>query len=79
MIHPDLLRTIVVVLSILFQPVSFIEIKSAFVLFASGSSCVCEPGYRMVASNGGFSVTCEKCPENMVSIECFMFAIMIKY
>uniref|UniRef100_A0A8D2QSC4 Transmembrane protein 67 n=1 Tax=Zosterops lateralis melanops TaxID=1220523 RepID=A0A8D2QSC4_ZOSLA len=68
MIHPDLLRTIVVVLSILFQPVSFIEIKSAFVLFASGSSCVCEPGYRMVASNGGFSVTCEKCPENMSGV-----------
>ncbi|NXS10081.1 MKS3 protein, partial [Neodrepanis coruscans] len=31
---------------------------------AAGSSCVCEPGYKMVSSNGGFSVTCEKCPEN---------------
>ncbi|OWK61420.1 Meckelin [Lonchura striata] len=32
---------------------------------AGGSSCECEPGYRMVSSNDGFSVTCEKCPENM--------------
>ncbi|KFP71627.1 Meckelin, partial [Acanthisitta chloris] len=33
-----------------------------------GTSCVCEPGYRMVSSNGGSSVTCEKCPENMSGI-----------
>ncbi|KAM6281994.1 meckelin isoform 1-T1 [Porphyrio hochstetteri] len=31
----------------------------------SGSSCVCQPGYRMVSSNGGSSVICEKCPGNM--------------
>ncbi|KAF4798028.1 hypothetical protein TURU_066463 [Turdus rufiventris] len=39
---------------------------------AGGSSCVCEPGYRMVSSNGGFSVTCEKCPENMTGGLCFL-------
>ncbi|XP_075599833.1 meckelin [Balearica regulorum gibbericeps] len=32
---------------------------------AGGSSCVCQPGYRMVSSSGGSSVICEKCPENM--------------
>ncbi|XP_037984807.1 meckelin isoform X2 [Motacilla alba alba] len=35
---------------------------------AGGSSCECEPGYRMVSSNDGFSVTCEKCPENMSGV-----------
>ncbi|XP_030799328.1 meckelin isoform X3 [Camarhynchus parvulus] len=35
---------------------------------AGGSSCECEPGYRMVSSNGGLSVTCEKCPENMSGV-----------
>ncbi|NWQ74411.1 MKS3 protein, partial [Columbina picui] len=29
-----------------------------------GSSCECQPGYRMVSSNGGSSVICEKCPAN---------------
>lgn len=37
--------------------------------FFSGSSCVCQPGYRTVSSSGGSSVVCEKCPENMVSIK----------
>uniref|UniRef100_A0A8C5IRD6 Transmembrane protein 67 n=1 Tax=Junco hyemalis TaxID=40217 RepID=A0A8C5IRD6_JUNHY len=35
---------------------------------AGGGSCECEPGYRMVSSNGGLSVTCEKCPENMSGV-----------
>ncbi|NXI58330.1 MKS3 protein, partial [Chloroceryle aenea] len=33
-----------------------------------GSSCVCQPGYRMVSSNGGSSIVCEKCPENMSGV-----------
>ncbi|KFV55789.1 Meckelin, partial [Tyto alba] len=33
-----------------------------------GSSCVCQPGYRMVSSNGGSSIICEKCPENMSGV-----------
>ncbi|XP_019406039.1 PREDICTED: meckelin isoform X1 [Crocodylus porosus] len=32
---------------------------------ASGTSCVCLPGFKMVSNNGGPSVTCEKCPENV--------------
>ncbi|XP_061852025.1 meckelin isoform X5 [Colius striatus] len=35
---------------------------------ADGSSCVCQPGYRMVSSSGGSSVICEKCPENMSGV-----------
>uniref|UniRef100_A0A8C5T475 Transmembrane protein 67 n=1 Tax=Malurus cyaneus samueli TaxID=2593467 RepID=A0A8C5T475_9PASS len=35
---------------------------------AGGSSCVCEPGYRMVSNNDGFSVSCEKCPEDMSGV-----------
>ncbi|XP_071410278.1 meckelin isoform X1 [Pithys albifrons albifrons] len=35
---------------------------------AGGSSCVCEPGYRMVSGNDGFSFTCEKCPEYMSGV-----------
>ncbi|XP_059719660.1 meckelin isoform X2 [Haemorhous mexicanus] len=35
---------------------------------SGGSFCECEPGYRMVSTNGGFSVTCEKCPENMSGV-----------
>ncbi|XP_032843809.2 meckelin isoform X3 [Tyto alba] len=35
---------------------------------AGGSSCVCQPGYRMVSSNGGSSIICEKCPENMSGV-----------
>ncbi|XP_064298483.1 meckelin isoform X2 [Phalacrocorax carbo] len=35
---------------------------------AGGSSCECQPGYRMVSSNGGSSVICEKCPENMSGV-----------
>ncbi|KFP15504.1 Meckelin, partial [Egretta garzetta] len=35
---------------------------------SSGTSCVCEPGYRMVSNNGGSSVICEKCPENMTGV-----------
>ncbi|NXY71476.1 MKS3 protein, partial [Glareola pratincola] len=31
---------------------------------AGGSSCVCQTGYRMVSSNSGSSIICEKCPEN---------------
>ncbi|NXG61020.1 MKS3 protein, partial [Hemiprocne comata] len=33
-----------------------------------GSSCECQPGYRMVSSNGGSSIICEKCPENMSGV-----------
>ncbi|NXO00768.1 MKS3 protein, partial [Rhinopomastus cyanomelas] len=33
-----------------------------------GSSCVCQPGYRMVSNNDGSSVICEKCPENMSGV-----------
>ncbi|KFP62289.1 Meckelin, partial [Cariama cristata] len=33
-----------------------------------GISCVCQPGYRMVSSNGGSSVICEKCPANMSGV-----------
>uniref|UniRef100_A0A8C8ASK5 Transmembrane protein 67 n=1 Tax=Otus sunia TaxID=257818 RepID=A0A8C8ASK5_9STRI len=35
---------------------------------AGGSSCECQPGYRMVSSNGGSSIICEKCPENMSGV-----------
>ncbi|XP_009901246.2 meckelin [Dryobates pubescens] len=35
---------------------------------AVGSSCVCQPGYRMLSSNGGSSITCEKCPANMSGV-----------
>ncbi|NXQ92803.1 MKS3 protein, partial [Sagittarius serpentarius] len=35
---------------------------------AGGSSCVCQPGYRMVSSTGGSSIICEKCPENMSGV-----------
>ncbi|NXD06592.1 MKS3 protein, partial [Nothocercus nigrocapillus] len=33
-----------------------------------GLSCVCQPGFRMVSNNGGPSVICEKCPENMSGV-----------
>uniref|UniRef100_A0A8B9ZYV9 Tyrosine-protein kinase ephrin type A/B receptor-like domain-containing protein n=1 Tax=Anas zonorhyncha TaxID=75864 RepID=A0A8B9ZYV9_9AVES len=35
---------------------------------AGGSSCECQPGFRMVSNNGGSSVVCEKCPENMSGV-----------
>ncbi|XP_074843042.1 meckelin [Carettochelys insculpta] len=35
---------------------------------AGGTSCVCLPGFKMVSNNGGPSVICEKCPENMNGI-----------
>ncbi|XP_065686343.1 meckelin isoform X1 [Patagioenas fasciata] len=35
---------------------------------AGGSSCECQPGYRMVSSNGGSSIICEKCPANMSGV-----------
>ncbi|XP_053875156.1 meckelin isoform X4 [Malaclemys terrapin pileata] len=33
-----------------------------------GISCVCLPGFKMVSNNGGPSVICEKCPENMSGV-----------
>lgn len=47
----------------------FLHRLKLFLFLFSGSSCECQPGYRMVSNNGGSSVVCEKCPENMVSIE----------
>ncbi|XP_053875154.1 meckelin isoform X2 [Malaclemys terrapin pileata] len=35
---------------------------------AWGISCVCLPGFKMVSNNGGPSVICEKCPENMSGV-----------
>uniref|UniRef100_A0A8C8RQH0 Tyrosine-protein kinase ephrin type A/B receptor-like domain-containing protein n=1 Tax=Pelusios castaneus TaxID=367368 RepID=A0A8C8RQH0_9SAUR len=35
---------------------------------AWGTSCVCLPGFRMVSNNGGPSIICEKCPENMSGV-----------
>uniref|UniRef100_A0A674IRL6 Transmembrane protein 67 n=1 Tax=Terrapene triunguis TaxID=2587831 RepID=A0A674IRL6_9SAUR len=35
---------------------------------AWGISCVCLPGFKMVSNNGGPSVVCEKCPENMSGV-----------
>uniref|UniRef100_A0A8C3XKR5 Transmembrane protein 67 n=1 Tax=Chelydra serpentina TaxID=8475 RepID=A0A8C3XKR5_CHESE len=35
---------------------------------AWGISCVCLPGFRMVSNNGGPSVICEKCPDNMSGV-----------
>ncbi|NXL56718.1 MKS3 protein, partial [Chordeiles acutipennis] len=35
---------------------------------AGGSSCVCQPGYRMVSSKSQSSINCEKCPENMSGV-----------
>ncbi|GAB1288316.1 Meckelin [Apodemus speciosus] len=33
---------------------------------ALGTSCVCLPGYHMISNNGGPSIICKKCPENMM-------------
>uniref|UniRef100_A0A671ER00 Transmembrane protein 67 n=1 Tax=Rhinolophus ferrumequinum TaxID=59479 RepID=A0A671ER00_RHIFE len=33
---------------------------------ARGTSCVCIPGFQMIANNGGPDIICKKCPENMV-------------
>ncbi|KAH1177035.1 meckelin isoform X1 [Mauremys mutica] len=35
---------------------------------AWGISCACLPGFKMVSNNGGPSVICEKCPENMSGV-----------
>ncbi|ERE81309.1 meckelin [Cricetulus griseus] len=33
-----------------------------------GTSCVCLPGYHMISNNGGPSIICKKCPENMKGV-----------
>nr|XP_048276118.1 meckelin [Myodes glareolus] len=33
-----------------------------------GTSCVCLPGYHMISNNGGPSIVCKKCPENMKGV-----------
>ncbi|XP_007537462.1 meckelin [Erinaceus europaeus] len=33
-----------------------------------GTSCVCLPGYQMISNNGGPSISCKKCPENMKGV-----------
>ncbi|XP_041513183.1 meckelin isoform X2 [Microtus oregoni] len=35
---------------------------------ALGTSCVCLPGYHMISNNGGPSIICKKCPENMKGV-----------
>ncbi|XP_050021369.1 meckelin isoform X1 [Alexandromys fortis] len=35
---------------------------------AIGTSCVCLPGYQMISNNGGPSIVCKKCPENMKGV-----------
>uniref|UniRef100_A0A8B9DI03 Transmembrane protein 67 n=2 Tax=Anser cygnoides TaxID=8845 RepID=A0A8B9DI03_ANSCY len=46
----------------------FLHRLKLFLFLFSGSSCECQPGYRMVSNNGGSSVVCEKCPENMSGV-----------
>ncbi|KAF7246251.1 Meckelin, partial [Varanus komodoensis] len=35
------------------------------ILYLSGTSCACLPGFKLVSDNGGTSITCEKCPDSM--------------
>ncbi|XP_037659112.1 meckelin [Choloepus didactylus] len=35
---------------------------------ARGTSCVCLPGFQMISNNGGSTIICEKCPENMKGV-----------
>ncbi|XP_075405605.1 meckelin isoform X2 [Tenrec ecaudatus] len=35
---------------------------------ARGTSCVCLPGFQMISNNGGATITCKKCPENMKGV-----------
>ncbi|XP_043922224.1 meckelin-like [Protopterus annectens] len=36
---------------------------------ASGTSCICDQGYRFISNNGGPSVFCQACPADMVVTE----------
>uniref|UniRef100_A0A8D0HP57 Uncharacterized protein n=1 Tax=Sphenodon punctatus TaxID=8508 RepID=A0A8D0HP57_SPHPU len=40
---------------------------------ARGTSCMFLPGFRMHSDNAGPSVTCEKCPENIVINKLYIF------
>ncbi|XP_049637892.1 meckelin [Suncus etruscus] len=33
-----------------------------------GTSCVCLPGFQMIANTGGPGISCKKCPENMKGV-----------
>nr|XP_019574378.1 PREDICTED: meckelin isoform X6 [Rhinolophus sinicus] len=35
---------------------------------ARGTSCMCIPGFQMIANNGGPNIICKKCPENMKGV-----------
>uniref|UniRef100_A0A8I3VWS4 Transmembrane protein 67 n=1 Tax=Callithrix jacchus TaxID=9483 RepID=A0A8I3VWS4_CALJA len=35
---------------------------------ARGTSCVCLPGFQMISNNGGPTIICKKCPDNMKGV-----------
>uniref|UniRef100_A0A8B7WH29 Meckelin-like n=1 Tax=Castor canadensis TaxID=51338 RepID=A0A8B7WH29_CASCN len=35
---------------------------------AHGTSCVCLPGFQMISNNGGSTIICKQCPENMKGV-----------